>query len=150
MNMHSRKYQFCGSCVCMFYLSSKLLCGNFEEECSICQDNMVEGNTALKLTCRHAYHADCVQMWLEKHNTCPLCRNEMPRHKGPKKMSPGGVDRAVRTVEHYPTRTRTLTWSSTFTCSILRSVEHKRQTCMTTHLVLFITFASIFCFLFVY
>lgn len=83
------------------YLSSKLLCGNFEEECSICQDNMVEGNTALKLTCRHAYHADCVQRWLEKHNTCPLCRNEMPRHKGPQKMSPGGVDQTSNGMPYF-------------------------------------------------
>ena len=63
----------------------KLSCGGFEDECSICQEKMLEGNTILKLTCRHAYHAECVQIWLERHNTCPLCRNEMPRHVGPKK-----------------------------------------------------------------
>ena len=64
----------------------KLSCGGFEDECSICQEKMLEGNTVLKLTCRHAYHAECVQIWLERHNTCPLCRNEMPRHVGPKKQ----------------------------------------------------------------
>ena len=67
----------------------KLSCGGFEEECSICQEKMLTGDTVLKLTCRHAYHAECVQIWLERHNTCPLCRNEMPRHVGPKKRQPG-------------------------------------------------------------
>ena len=47
--------------------SCKLVCGRFEEECSICQEIMLEGNTVLKLTCRHAYHADCVQTWLERY-----------------------------------------------------------------------------------
>jgi Ring finger domain/PA domain len=68
---------------------SKLICGRFEDECSICQEKMLEGETVLKLNCRHAYHATCVQSWLERHNTCPLCRNEMPMHKGPKKKQSG-------------------------------------------------------------
>ena len=72
-------------------LSCKLLCGRFEEECSICQENMLVGNTVLKLACRHAYHAECVQTWLERHNTCPLCRNEMPKSIGPRKK-PAGVN----------------------------------------------------------
>jgi Ring finger domain/PA domain len=70
-------------------MTSKLICGRFEDECSICQEKMLEGETVLKLNCRHAYHANCVQSWLERHNTCPLCRNEMPTHKGPKRKQPG-------------------------------------------------------------
>lgn len=69
-------------------LECKLICGRFEEECSICQDPMIEGHIILKLACRHAYHSECVQTWLEKHNTCPMCRNEMPRHEGPRKKQP--------------------------------------------------------------
>jgi hypothetical protein len=64
-------------------LQCKLVCGRFEEECSICQEIMMEGNIVLKLSCRHAYHTECVQTWLERHNTCPLCRNEMPVRTGP-------------------------------------------------------------------
>lgn len=48
-------------------------------ECSICQERFEEGETVMKLHCRHMYHADCVQSWLKDHNTCPLCRVEMPR-----------------------------------------------------------------------
>ena len=48
-------------------------------ECSICQEPFQEGETVMKLHCRHLYHQDCVQSWLADHNTCPLCRVEMPR-----------------------------------------------------------------------
>lgn len=47
-------------------------------ECAICQEEMVEGNTILKLVCNHGYHYECVHTWLESNNTCPLCRREMP------------------------------------------------------------------------
>jgi hypothetical protein len=70
-------------------LQCKLVCGRFEEECSICQEIMMEGNTVLKLSCRHAYHTQCVETWLERQNTCPMCRNEMPVHTGPPKKQPG-------------------------------------------------------------
>jgi hypothetical protein len=49
------------------------------KECSICQEPFQEGETVMKLHCRHLYHQDCVQSWLSSHNTCPLCRVEMPK-----------------------------------------------------------------------
>ena len=47
--------------------------------CSICQEEMVLADEVLKLNCRHIYHSTCVMSWLESHNTCPLCRVEMPK-----------------------------------------------------------------------
>ena len=50
------------------------------DECSICQESMKEGESILKLPgCGHAYHDSCVLSWLEKQHTCPLCRNAMPK-----------------------------------------------------------------------
>lgn len=33
---------------------------------------------AMKLSCVHLFHTDCLVPWLEKHHTCPVCRKELP------------------------------------------------------------------------
>ncbi|CAO2039329.1 unnamed protein product [Urochloa humidicola] len=44
-------------------------------ECSVCLLEFVDDD-ALRLlpTCPHAFHPDCIALWLERHATCPLCR----------------------------------------------------------------------------
>ena len=34
----------------------------------------VDADDIVKLPCRHMYHCVCVFRWLEKNNSCPLCR----------------------------------------------------------------------------
>lgn len=43
-------------------------------ECSICIDDISEGDMALFLPCKHWFHEQCVVLWLKEHNTCPICR----------------------------------------------------------------------------
>jgi len=61
--------------------------GEIKTDCSICQEEMIENETVLKLACRHTYHQQCVTNWLLKHNTCPLCRLEMPKEDKIKKTN---------------------------------------------------------------
>ncbi|CAO1942093.1 unnamed protein product [Urochloa humidicola] len=44
-------------------------------ECSVCLLEF-DDDDALRLlpTCPHAFHPDCIALWLERHATCPLCR----------------------------------------------------------------------------
>nr|XP_010927112.1 RING-H2 finger protein ATL43-like [Elaeis guineensis] len=44
-------------------------------ECAVCL-NRFEPVEALRLLpkCRHAFHVECVDTWLDAHSTCPLCR----------------------------------------------------------------------------
>ena len=44
----------------------------------------VENEVIYKLTCRHSYHQQCVTSWLTNHNTCPLCRLELPKEENKK------------------------------------------------------------------
>uniref|UniRef100_A0ACD5WQI6 Uncharacterized protein n=1 Tax=Avena sativa TaxID=4498 RepID=A0ACD5WQI6_AVESA len=43
--------------------------------CAVCITELAPGETARVLPrCGHAFHVDCVDMWLKSHSTCPLCR----------------------------------------------------------------------------
>lgn len=42
--------------------------------CAICREDFVAGEKGTRLACNHHYHTDCIDEWLERHATCPLCR----------------------------------------------------------------------------
>ncbi|CAH8382343.1 unnamed protein product [Eruca vesicaria subsp. sativa] len=46
--------------------------------CSICLDEWSVGDVAAEMPCKHKFHSKCVEEWLGRHATCPLCRYEMP------------------------------------------------------------------------
>lgn len=54
------------------------IAANESTECSICLDELVAGQPALRIPCGHLYHEDCVKDWLKKSNECPVCRFELP------------------------------------------------------------------------
>ncbi|KAL4887838.1 hypothetical protein BDV59DRAFT_196949 [Aspergillus ambiguus] len=43
-------------------------------ECSICMDPVELGTEVTLLPCKHWFHDQCIEMWLNQHNTCPHCR----------------------------------------------------------------------------
>ncbi|XP_066318673.1 E3 ubiquitin-protein ligase EL5-like [Miscanthus floridulus] len=44
-------------------------------ECAVCLAELQDGEAARFLPrCGHGFHAECVDMWLASHTTCPLCR----------------------------------------------------------------------------
>ncbi|XP_057446687.1 E3 ubiquitin-protein ligase RING1-like [Lotus japonicus] len=47
-------------------------------QCAVCKDIFGLGDTAKQMPCKHIYHADCILPWLEMHNSCPVCRHELP------------------------------------------------------------------------
>jgi len=42
-------------------------------DCSICLKSMY-CNDLVKTECGHLFHKDCLKIWLDKKDTCPLCR----------------------------------------------------------------------------
>lgn len=44
-------------------------------DCAVCL-NRFDSNEVLRLLpkCKHAFHVECVDTWLDAHSTCPLCR----------------------------------------------------------------------------
>ncbi|KDD74273.1 hypothetical protein H632_c1440p0, partial [Helicosporidium sp. ATCC 50920] len=48
------------------------------EPCTVCHDTLGVGDVVMELPCNHCFHPDCIMPWLESHNTCPICRMELP------------------------------------------------------------------------
>ncbi|KAL3620452.1 hypothetical protein CASFOL_035364 [Castilleja foliolosa] len=52
------------------------------QSCSICMEDFeIKSDTALtvnELPCEHYFHKDCIVKWLQRSNTCPLCRYKLP------------------------------------------------------------------------
>lgn len=50
---------------------------NCTERCLICLSEYEEDEECRVLVCKHGYHKECVDQWLEKgSNSCPACRSE--------------------------------------------------------------------------
>ncbi|KAL7126818.1 hypothetical protein ABFS83_14G211900 [Erythranthe nasuta] len=61
------------------------------QSCSICmEDFQIDPGTFVtvnKLPCEHFFHRDCIVEWLQRSNTCPLCRHKLPAEPAPKKKA---------------------------------------------------------------
>ena len=44
------------------------------KNCSICLLSL--GNDIIELNCGHNFHFKCINDWMKKNNTCPLCREQ--------------------------------------------------------------------------
>lgn len=43
--------------------------------CAICQDKIKIGETYSSMPCKtHLYHSQCIEEWLQRDNSCPICR----------------------------------------------------------------------------
>jgi hypothetical protein len=46
-----------------------------KDNCTICTESMASGRS---LTCGHVFHSHCIERWLMRKNSCPICRTEQP------------------------------------------------------------------------
>lgn len=48
-----------------------------ENPCPICWSNLEFGQEYLRMKCRHHYHTSCLEEWLKKKSSCPMCNAEI-------------------------------------------------------------------------
>lgn len=47
------------------------------DSCVICRLDYVDGDSLTVLHCKHSYHADCLNNWLQINKVCPVCSAEV-------------------------------------------------------------------------
>ncbi|KAJ1269536.1 hypothetical protein BS78_07G219000 [Paspalum vaginatum] len=50
--------------------------GNMEQ-CVICRVEFDEGESLVALPCKHPYHSECINQWLQLNKVCPMCSAEV-------------------------------------------------------------------------
>jgi len=59
------------------YENELKISSNCIERCLICLDDYQEEDNIRVMKCRHAFHQNCVDKWLETgRNNCPACRSK--------------------------------------------------------------------------
>jgi Ring finger domain len=51
--------------------------------CAVCLADIEEGEVARTMTCKHAFHSECIGMWLRTKPACPTCRAPQPVEEVP-------------------------------------------------------------------
>ncbi|XP_010544259.1 PREDICTED: NEP1-interacting protein-like 2 [Tarenaya hassleriana] len=49
-------------------------------DCSICLQEWKIGEEGRKLGCGHAFHVNCIDAWLTRQGTCPICRKRVSNY----------------------------------------------------------------------
>ncbi|CAL4888755.1 unnamed protein product [Urochloa decumbens] len=50
------------------------------EQCPVCLEDVEAGEMVRRLpACKHLFHVECIDLWLQSHRTCPVCRCNIMR-----------------------------------------------------------------------
>ncbi|XP_010249658.1 PREDICTED: E3 ubiquitin-protein ligase RING1-like [Nelumbo nucifera] len=71
-------------------ISEELLASDLAQ-CAVCKDTFELGSEAKQMPCKHIYHSDCILPWLKLHNSCPVCRYELPTDDPDYEQRRGGL-----------------------------------------------------------
>lgn len=99
--------------------------------CAICQDKYQKGELVNRLTqdsedCPHVFHSQCIIPWLKEHNSCPVCRFELPTDDTDYERRRTAVQNTVRS------RMRSQNQTSASETSNSRTTGHAPSTQNTT------------------
>jgi len=56
-------------------------CNDYNERCVICTDGY-QNDKCINLHCKHVFHLECIKKWVDRMNSCPICRRRLYNFKG--------------------------------------------------------------------
>lgn len=57
-------------------------CDEFEPSlCDICNNDLLEKEYSIELSCGHVFHRSCICPWFEHHSSCPNCHYDTINHR---------------------------------------------------------------------
>lgn len=57
--------------------------GGDENKCMVCMEEFTDGDMLRTLPCLHRYHRRCVDQWLSRASTCPICKRDVTDTSAP-------------------------------------------------------------------
>lgn len=45
-----------------------------EDDCCICMKKLKQGKCVKNTNCKHEAHVACIEKWIKRRKTCPMCR----------------------------------------------------------------------------
>ncbi|KAJ6346870.1 hypothetical protein OIU76_003535 [Salix suchowensis] len=70
-----RSHRSSSSVVVSDTLSKEVHSDDVGSECPVCLSVFSDGESVKQLSvCKHSFHAPCIDMWLNSHSNCPVCR----------------------------------------------------------------------------
>ncbi|XP_019152124.1 PREDICTED: E3 ubiquitin-protein ligase RING1-like [Ipomoea nil] len=62
-------------------------------QCSVCLEDFEIEAEAKEMPCKHRFHSGCILPWLQLHNSCPVCRYQLPPDEHNNAEQPQGSSR---------------------------------------------------------
>jgi hypothetical protein len=68
----------------------------FLNRCTVCLNDFEENEEVKQLPCKHYFHTECIEKWLQQKDACPLCNAGIDTTSSKSKSTTAAADVAAQ------------------------------------------------------